>query len=84
MMLPMDPSALSARIFYELDADLPNDGHCLIRKVQATQGWAEIYFVTVTSAIPRRDASPNLEEAIHAIVGRVLGDRRVVVLIDWA
>ena len=62
------PQPLSARIFDELDAALSNDGNCLTQEVHASKGWADIHFMTVYTAIARRDAAPDLERTIRSVV----------------
>ena len=79
----MDSPALSARIFDELAAALPNDGNCLIRRVHASKGWADIHFVTVNTAIARGDAAPDLERTIRSEVGKVISNQRFVVIMEW-
>ena len=77
---------LSDTIFDALNEALPNndDDSQVIWRVDVSDGWASILFVTVCSGIRRHDAGAALAEKIHAVVARVMDGRGHVVRIIWA
>ncbi len=76
---------LSDTIFDALNEALPNDEDSqVIWRVDVSDGWDSVLFVSVCSGIRRHDAGAAVTQIIHAVVARVMGRRRHIVRIIWA
>jgi len=77
-------SELSDTVFDALNDALPNDDFQLVWRVDVSEGWAKIPFVTVCSGTSRSQAGAAVAEKIHEVVAQVLFGRRHDVRIIWA